>query len=115
MKKILIILFLINYYFSTSFGQIDLNFESKKILTTGIKLYKLEKAAWVSTDSLQTEIKEMNFTGYVSYFKDDTLKVIYYKKIDEKEFQILYTFDFDTTINVNYLNHYLHKTYKIFS
>ena len=48
-----------------SFCQIDLNFEKNKILKTGLKLYKLEKAAWISSDSLQKKINEINFSGYV--------------------------------------------------
>lgn len=108
MKNLLIIL-LLNYFALHSFGQVDLNIESQNILEKGFKLYKLERSAWISSDSIVNKIKDINISGFVSYFDTNTIKVIFYEKINDDDFLIHFTLEYDTSIKVKYLNINDHK------
>ena len=103
MKNLLLVL-IFNCFAIFSFGQIDLNIERKNILEKGIKLYKLERSAWISSDSTANKINDINISGFVSYFDTNTIKVLFYEKITDDDFLIHFTLEFDTTINVNFLN-----------
>jgi len=103
MKQIISILILITFSLNVT-AQVDLELESNNILTEGIMLYKLEKAAWQSTDTLKTLIEATDITGYVALFNNDKINVLYYKALSDTSYNILHTIEFDTTFNVNFLN-----------
>lgn len=105
MKHLSFLLLLLTLYYAEAKSQIDLQSESKKILTEGLKLYKLEKSAWIASDSTENKPKEEYITGFVSYFNKDNINVLFYKKISDDTYSVLYTFYFKNLTDVSYINY----------
>lgn len=89
-------------------AQPDLEKVADSILNEATMMYKLERAAWVSTDILMADFGKKyirkNVGGYLSYFKGDTIKTIYWKHKDGDLF-INNTFNFQNDYSVAGLEH----------
>ena len=81
MKALHILLFLL---ISINCNSQNLELIKDSILNEGLRLYKLEKTAWISTDLILAKPSNSYlFNDYSSYFDGDTVKVIYYSQISD--------------------------------
>lgn len=57
----------------------DLGIISDSILNEGLKLYKLEKMAWISSDKLNEDsLNKNSINNFVTFFEGDSIKTIFY-------------------------------------
>jgi len=78
-----------------------LKIKTDSIVKEGFELYKLETAAWISTDYLVLNDKKAvkKSGGYLSYISEDTIVTIYFDK--QKTPKILVTFKFNSDLKLN--------------
>lgn len=103
MKTKLVISLILFFSCSIIYGQVDLEFIADSILKEATKIYRLEKAAWVSTDDLLEKNRKKYFKneidGYLSYKSGDTIKCIYWGDTEDKLF-IKKTYNFNNSDNL---------------
>jgi hypothetical protein len=76
--KILTITFLFLLSTNLLFGQ-ELDHIRDSILEDALKLYKLEKAAWISSDKMyERPMNHYLINGYIPYYDNDTIRTIFY-------------------------------------
>ena len=77
MKKIILVVYLI-IMSSYSYSQ-KLNLIADSLLKEGLKIYKLEKAAWISSDKLaEKPVNSFLTNGYIPFYDNDSIKTLFY-------------------------------------
>lgn len=92
LKRSLILLF----FTFLSFTVIAQNKEGEQILEEGKRLYRLEKAAWISTDHLKENFSGSwdGLDGYVTYEEAGEVVALFYQKEPQLRILIRYHFSF---------------------
>ena len=90
----------------------NLDLVRDSILNEGLKLYQLEKVAWLSTDLILEDPSNYQlFNDYSSYFNGDTVTVVYYYH-DSNDTKIKFTAKYETTKNLISENINIYEVYR---
>lgn len=96
LNRIISGLVLLPFLVTSSFAQVDLKQKIIEISDEGRELYKLEMAAWNGTDRFTESYgNSANIGGYFSYIAKDSIKCVFYSKIENPK--VLGSVIFDPT------------------